>query len=321
MKHRTLGRTAQSVSEIGYGAWGIGGDMWGPTDDAESLRSLRRAFELGVTFFDTAYVYGNGHSEELVAKACAETGARPFIATKCPPKNMQWPAGRGTEAEDAFPDQWIIRCTERSLRKLKTDHVDLQQFHVWSDSWLDQGSWREAVERLKSAGKIRYFGVSINDNQPASALKLAASGVVDTVQVIYNIFEQAPAQELFPLCQEKNVGVIVRVPFDEGGLTGTLTPDTKFAKGDFRARYFKGDRLPETCARAEALKEQLGPHAQDLPALALRFVLAHPAVAVVIPGMRKVPHVEANCAASNGKALPDDVRQALGEAAWSRNFY
>lgn len=224
MRYRTLGRTGIEVSELGYGAWGIGQSMWIGADDDESLRALRRAIELGVTFIDTALVYGNGHSEQLVGQVVRESSETVHVATKVPPKNRAWPARAGTRAEDAFPGDWIRECTERSLRHLGLDAVDLQQFHVWSDDWVGQGDWLETVEALKAEGKIRAFGVSINDHEPANAVRLIETGAVDSVQVIYNVFDQSPEDELFPAVQEAGVGVIVRVPFDEGGRPGRSGP-------------------------------------------------------------------------------------------------
>jgi aryl-alcohol dehydrogenase-like predicted oxidoreductase len=319
MNSRTLGRTGQKVSEIGYGAWGIGKSWWGTTDDAESLRALRRAIDLGVTFFDTAYVYGDGHSEQLIHNAFQEAGVRHFIATKCPPKNRNWPADPRTPLEEAFPEDWITSCTERSLKNLGVDCLDLQQFHVWTDTWMNRDEWKSAVAQLKKQGKIHWFGVSINDMDPESALQLVGSGLVDTVQVIYNIFEQAPAKRLFPLCQKMNVGVIVRVPLDEGGLSGTLTPRTKFEEDDFRKRYFAKGHLEETCVRVEKLKTLLGPYALTIPELALKFILAHPAVSVVIPGMRRMKNVEANTRVSGSAPIPDDVLRELTAHAWKRD--
>ncbi len=316
---RKLGKTNWTVSEIGYGGWGIGAKWWGPTSDDESLLSLKAAWDAGVNFFDTAYVYGDGHSEKIMAKALA--GKPALIATKVPPKNDQWPADPKTPAKQSFPKDWIISCTERSLKNLKRDAIDLTQLHVWSDAWLDDDDWKEAVAALKSAGKIRAFGVSINDHDPDSALKLVASGLIDTVQVIFNIFDQSPTKKLFPLCVKHNVGVIVRVPFDEGSLTGTLTKNTKFEKGDFRGSYFRDDRLGQTVDRVEKLKVFLDEHTTTLPELALKFILGHHAVSTVIPGMRRTQNVAMNTAVSEGMSLPEKTLQQLKKHAWSRNFY
>lgn len=319
---RLLGRTGLSVSEIGYGAWGIGGSMWGPTDDAESLKSLRRALDLGVNFFDTAYVYGDGRSEKLIARAFKEAGRRALVATKVPPKNFQWPS-RGRLSE-AFPPEHVIACTERSLKNLGAETIEVQQFHVWQDSWLSEPTWEKtwkAVETLKKQGKIKHWGVSINSRAPASALELVRGGWADTVQVIFNLFEQEPLDELFPLCREKNVGVIARVPFDEGGLTGKLTESTAFEKGDFRESYFAGGLLKETVRRAKVLEKILvKDETPDLAAAALSFILSFPEVSTVIPGMRRPSHVEANARRSGLPPYPAKLLKELRAHAWKRGL-
>ena len=320
MQHRHFGKTDWNVSEIGFGCWGLGGG-WGRQDDAEGKRALIRALELGVNFFDTAYVYGNGHSEKILGEALRASKKPAFIATKVPSKTMEWPARPATPADKAFPADWIIRCTDTSLKNLGTDRIDLLQMHVWIDEWVDAEGWQKAAADLKKSGKIRAFGVSVNDNQPESVLQLAASGGIDSVQVIYNIFEQIPAEKLFPICQEKKIAVIVRVPFDEGSLTGAFTPEMKFEPDDWRRGYFKGERLAETCARVERLKEFLRPGVSTLSALSLKFVLSHPAVSTVIPGMRRVANAEANSAVSDGRLLTPEELQRLREHAWTRNFY
>lgn len=317
---RTLGRTGFRVSEIGFGAWGIGGSWWGGTDDAEALKALIRAQELGVNFYDTAYVYGDGHSERLIARAFAETGRRGIVASKVPPKNHQWPASP-VPIGQAFPSDWIVACTERSLKNLQTDCLDLQQLHVWHDDWTDAPEWREAVQQLKAAGKIRAFGLSINDYEPENCLKAIRTGLVDTIQVIYNLFEQAPAEQLFPVCQEHRVGLIVRVPFDEGSLTGEFRPDTTFQNGDFRADYFRGERLREVCERAKAFDFLIREGIATPAEAALKFCLSHPAVSTVIPGMRKARHVEANVRVSDGRLLTPEELAKLKPLAWRRNFY
>jgi aryl-alcohol dehydrogenase-like predicted oxidoreductase len=321
MQYRTLGRTGLNVSEIGFGAWGIGKTWWGPADDRESLKALIRAIDLGINFFDTAYVYGDGHSERLIGKAIMDSGQRVIVATKVPPKNKRWPALANTPIREAFPPDWIIRCTERSLTNLNRDHVDLQQLHVWDDAWTDETEWQEAIHRLKKEGKIRFFGISINDYQPQNALKLVRSGLVDSVQVIYNLFEQAPADELFPACQKEKVGIIVRVPFDEGSLTGTFTPEMTFHEEDFRRDYFRGDRLKEVCERIPGFNFLIRGDIKNLAQAALKFCLTHPAVSAVIPGMRKMRHVEENAKVSNGKLLTEEEIKRLRPLAWRRDFY
>ncbi len=321
VRRRLLGSTGLEVSEVGFGAWGIGGTRWLGAEDTESLRALQRAIELGIDFFDTALGYGNGHSERLVGRAVGSIRDRVVVATKVPPKNGVWPAPPGIAPDDAFPEQWIVECTERSLRNLGLETIDLQQFHVWSDEWVGRGEWQGAIERLKREGKIRFFGVSINDHDPHSVLELVASGLVDTVQAIYNIFDQSPEDELFAAVESAGVGVIVRVPFDEGALTGAVTSDTTFPDGDFRNGYFGGDRKQEVWTRAQAIAATAGVPTDELAEVALRFCLSQPAVSTVIPGMRSVRNVERNAEAANAGPLSDELRGELRTHRWTRNFY
>lgn len=321
MRYRTLGKTDLNVSELGYGAWGIGGTGWVGADDNESLRALRRAVELGVNFIDTAYGYGDGHSERLVGTAAREAVERVYIASKIPPLNRQWPARAGTTAQEAFPADWIVACTERSLQNLGLETIDVQQLHVWSDQWVDQGDWLEAVELLKRDGKIRFFGVSINDHQPQNVLRLVDSGIPDTIQLIYNIFDQSPEDELFAVVEAANIGVIVRVPFDEGALTGTVRPETTFPDGDFRNRYFAGERKDEVWKRVRAIAEDLDVPIDHLPAIALRFCLSHTASTTAIPGMRSTAHVERNVQAIEAGPLTSSQLEALRRHRWVTNFY
>jgi aryl-alcohol dehydrogenase-like predicted oxidoreductase len=317
LNERRLGRTGLSVSEIGYGAWGIGGSMWLGAEDQESLKALHRAIDLGVSFIDTAAVYGNGHSEKLVGEVVRERDERIVVASKIPPKNMTWPAADGTDPDDAFPADHIRKWTERTLSNLGLDVLDVQQFHVWSDEWVGRGSWLEGIQALRDEGKIRFFGVSINDLQPANAIRLIDTGAVDTVQVIYNVFEQAPEDELLAACERNDVGVIARVPLDEGSLTGTLTPDSTFPDGDFRNEYFSGERaLEKVDQRVRAILDDLGIEREDLPEVALRYVLSHPAVSTVIPGMRSVRNVERNTALGDGAGLPAEQVAALKAHRW-----
>ncbi|MGE5313615.1 MAG: aldo/keto reductase [Acidobacteriota bacterium] len=321
MRYRSLGKKFPSVSEIGYGAWGIGGAMWKESDDAESMISLKKAVERGVTFFDTALAYGDGHSEQLVGRLKKEAGTPIVIATKVPPKNGQWPARAGVPFHEAFPKQYIIDCTERSLRNLDVEQIDIQQLHVWSDEWAGVDEIWSAAEQLKREGKIKAFGISVNDHQPESVLKAAQTGLIDSFQVIYNIFDQSPERELFPYCREHEIGIIVRVPFDEGGLTGAITPETTFPLNDWRNRYFAGDRKQQVYERVEKLKAIMNGEAESVAELALRFVLSNPAVSTVIPGMRKPANVERNTAASDGRLLSPALLAELRKHAWERNFY
>jgi aryl-alcohol dehydrogenase-like predicted oxidoreductase len=321
MNLRPLGTTGLQVSEVGYGAWGIGQSMWIGAEDEESLRALNRAIDLGLNFIDTALAYGDGHSEQLVGRTVRERSETVYVATKIPPKNRRWPGSGDDRAEQAFPGDHIRSATEQSLRNLGLDAIDVQQFHVWHDNWLEQGDWLETVQALKQEGKIRHFGVSINDHEPETALRLVRSGNVDTVQVIHNIFDQSPEDELFPAVKEHGVGVLARVPFDEGGLTGSITPDTEFPKGDFRASYFQGDRKRQVADRVQAIVDDLGIAPDATAETALRYVLSSDAVSTVIPGMRSIRNVERNCAAGDGRGLPPEQVERLHAHRWVRNFY
>jgi aryl-alcohol dehydrogenase-like predicted oxidoreductase len=317
INERRLGRTGLSVSEVGYGAWGIGGSMWLGAEDDESVRALNRAIDLGLNFIDTAAVYGNGHSERLVGQVVRERDERIVVASKIPPKNGRWPAPDGVDPDDAFPAEHIRKWTERTLSNLGMESLDVQQFHVWSDEWVGRGSWQEGIEALKDEGKIRFFGVSINDHQPGNAVKLVETGLVDTVQVIYNVFDQSPEDELFAACAQYDVGVIARVPLDEGSLTGRLTPDSTFPEGDFRNDYFSGNRtLDKVDERVRAILDDLGISRDDLPEVALRYVLSREEVSTVIPGMRSVRNVERNMAVADGAGLPAEQVEALKKHRW-----
>jgi aryl-alcohol dehydrogenase-like predicted oxidoreductase len=317
---RTLGRTGLQVAEIGYGAWGIAGDSWKGARDEESLAALRRYVELGGNFVDTAMGYGDGRSETLVGQVAREH-EDVYVATKISPKNRRWPAAPETTADQAFPGDHVIRCTEASLERLGLPTIHVQQFHVWNDSWLGQGDWQEAVAQLKRDGKIRHFGVSINDHQPDNAVKAVEAGAVETVQVIYNVFDQSPQDRLLDACRVNGVGVIVRVALDEGGLTGNITPETTFPEGDWRHRYFGGDRKAELRGRLRAIETDLGIGTERLPETALRFVLSHPAVSTVIVGMRSLRNVERNAAMGDGRGLPAGQVRQLYAHRWERNWY
>jgi aryl-alcohol dehydrogenase-like predicted oxidoreductase len=321
MKYRTLGRTELQVSEIGYGAWGIGGKQWQGGTDEESMRALRRALELGLNFIDTALAYGDGHSERLVGRVVKDAPSRVYVATKVPPKNRIWPAEPGARIEDVFPYEYVVSCTEESLRNLGVETIDLQQLHVWDPGWIHRDEWKRAFEDLRQAGKIRFAGISINDHQPDTALEAVASGLIDTVQVIYNIFDQTPERSLFPAVQRHNVGVLARVPLDEGSLTGSIAEDTEFEGDEFRAFYFRGDRRKQVVERVAALRADLEDVPGTLPETALRFVISHPAVSTVIPGMRRVKTVESSLGVSDAGPLPQDIVERLRKHAWNKNFY
>ncbi|HLZ59959.1 MAG TPA: aldo/keto reductase [Ktedonosporobacter sp.] len=316
MHYRTLGKTGLLVSEIGYGTWGIGKSGWVGADDNESLAGLDRAIDLGLNFIDTALVYGNGHSEQLIGQVLRSKSERIYVGTKVTPTVRQH-----IPVNEAFPPSHIIACTEQSLRNLGVDTIDIQQLHMWYDDWIGQGDWLETIQHLKEQGKIRYFGISINDHQPYNALRLVESDLVDTVQVIYNMFDQSPEDELFPACLEHNVGVIVRAPLDEGGLTGQITPESTFDENDFRTRYFRDDRKQEVYSRVQNIAADLGIALADLPEVALRYILSNSAVSTVIPGMRSVRNVERNLALSDGRTLSPDQLQKIKPHRWVRDFY
>jgi aryl-alcohol dehydrogenase-like predicted oxidoreductase len=316
MNYRTFGRAGWPVSEIGYGMWGMGG--WTGSDDAESLRSLHRAVELGCTFFDTAWAYGQGHSERLLGELVrAHPGRGLVVASKVPPKNMKWPGKAEYAAGDTYPADHVRQLTEASLEHLGLERIDLMQLHVWDDTWVADEGWQRAAEALRRDGLIRAFGISINRWQPENVLKALDTGLVDAVQVVYNVFDQAPEDVLFPACRARGVAVIARVPFDEGTLTGTLTRDSRWPEGDWRNVYFSPANLAASVARAEALAPLVPPDA-TMSELALRFILSCQDVATVIPGMRRTRHVEANLAASDRGPLPPALVAALRAHRWDR---
>jgi aryl-alcohol dehydrogenase-like predicted oxidoreductase len=316
MRYRALGRTGWQVSEIGYGMWGMAG--WSGSDDAESLRSLELAVELGCTFFDTALAYGNGHSERLLGELLRQHGDRRlYVASKIPPKNRQWPSKRDARLSDVFPPDYIREMTETSLKNLGVGCLDLQQFHVWEDAWAGDDRWHRAVDELKREGLVRAIGVSVNRWEPWNVLETLRTGLIDTVQVIYNIFDQSPEDELFELCKELNIGVIARVPFDEGTLTGTLTKDSRWPAGDWRNTYFTPENLVASVERADRLKP-LVPAGMTMSEMTLRWILANPTVSTIIPGMRRENHVRSNTSVSDGAALPSKLMQELRSHRWDR---
>ena len=326
MKTRPLGRTGIVVSEIGFGAWGLGATMWKGVSEEEGSGALAAALEAGVTFIDTALAYGDGHSVRIIAKVLAgrHDRHRVHVATKIPPMNMVWPASRAVPISRVFPADYVRQCTERSLRHLGRERLDVQQFHVWHDVWLQQEAWHETrreMDRLKQEGKVAHWGISVNDHAPETALLALDDLIFETAQVIYNIFDRSPETQLFPLARERDLGIIVRVPFDEGALTGAIRPDSVFPDGDWRHRYFRGNRKAEAARRADALKTLLGKEAQTLPELALRFILSSVDVTCVIPGMRRAANVFANVAVSDGRRLTPEFLAALHDHAWKKNWY
>ncbi|SHL44605.1 Predicted oxidoreductase [Chitinophaga jiangningensis] len=316
MEYRVFGRTGWKVSEIGYGMWGMAG--WTGSEEAEVNASLDQAIELGCNFFDTAWGYGEGLSEEILNKTMKRhAGKRLYAATKIPPKNRKWPSKPEYSLQDVFPADYIVEYTEKSLKNLGVECIDLQQFHVWEDHWANQDEWKEAITKLQQQGKVKHWGISVNRWEPDNCLETLKTDLIDAVQVIYNIFDQAPEDNLLPLCREKNIAVIARVPFDEGTLTGTFTKETTFPAGDWRASYFVPENLNSSVEHADALRPLI-PAGMTMPEMALRFILSNPDISTTIPGMRKIRNVNANMAASDGKGLPETLLTELKKHRWDR---
>jgi aryl-alcohol dehydrogenase-like predicted oxidoreductase len=304
------------VSEVGYGMWGMAG--WTGSSDDESMRSLQRAVDLGCNFFDTAWAYGAGHSEKLLGELVrSNPGKRLFVATKIPPKNFQWPSRREYALDDCYPPEHIEEYLRCSLKNLGVPTIDLIQFHTWEDTWEEDHRWIKKVEDLREEGLFRAVGISLNRWEPWNGVRTVRSGLVDAVQVIYNIFDQNPEDELFPACKELDVAVIARVPFDEGTLTGNLTKESRWPEGDWRNTYFVPANLAASVEHGDALKP-LVPQARTLPEMALRFILDNPLVSTVIPGMRKTAHVESNIAVSESSSLPQELHVHLKGHRWDR---
>src|SRR3989449_2966239 len=321
VKPRTLGSTGYLVSELGFGGWGLGGSQWRGVDDGQGRDALREAVDRGITFFDTALAYGDGHSERLIGGALkAAMGAgRVVVAPKVPPKNEEWPGKADRRLADVFPARHLAAAREQSLKNLGVEAVPLQQLHVWHDAWLDDPQWQasyEQIARLKREGKVLHWGISINDHAPETALRVLEDPIFETAQVIYNIYDRSPERALFELARTKPLGVIVRVPFDEGALTGQIRSDTVFPAGDWRAEYFAGDRRAEVERRGKALADLLGQEVETLPELALRFCLSSPRVSTVIPGMRRAAHVRHNVAAAEKGPLTPRMLSQLEAHAW-----
>lgn len=316
MKYRRFGRTGWEISEVGYGMWGMAG--WTGSDEEQSDRSLDMAVEGGCNFFDTAWGYGAGKSEQILGRLLKRhTDRRLYVATKIPPKNMKWPSKATYKLEDCFPADHIIEYTEKSLKNLGVETIDLQQFHVWEDSWADHEEWQRAVEKLKADGKIQHMGVSVNRWEPENVLNTLQTGHISSVQVIYNIFDQAPEDALFPLCEKLDIGIIARVPFDEGTLTGNLTKESTFPEDDWRSTYFVPENLQSSVEHADRLKPLI-PEGMTMAEMALRFILSNPTVSTTIPGMRKLNHVKSNLSTSDGNGLSKDLLDALKQHRWDR---
>ncbi|MCK5319424.1 MAG: aldo/keto reductase [Anaerolineales bacterium] len=316
MNYRRFGKSGWMVSEIGYGMWGMGG--WTGSDDKDSLRSLQHALELGCNFFDTAWAYGEGHSERLLGQIVRDNPSKKiYVATKIPPKNFKWPSRREYSLGECFPSDHIENYVYKSLENLGLEKIDLIQFHTWEDAWLGDNDWAHTIDDLQNQGLVDLVGISLNRWEPWNGVKLVNSGLIDAVQVIYNIFDQNPEDDLFPACRDMDVAVIARVPFDEGTLTGNLTLESKWPDEDWRNSYFVPENLKSSVEHAEALKE-LVPNEMTMAEMALRFILNEESVSTIIPGMRKMTHVEVNLATSKSGPLERDLHQELKKHRWDR---
>ena len=318
MQYRKFGKLDWKVSEVGYGMWGMAG--WTESDDKETAIALDRSVELGCNFFDTAWAYAAGKSERILADLLKRQAHKKlYTATKIPPKNLKWPTIKGSSIDEVYPVNHIVEYTEKSLKNLGVECIDLQQFHVWEDAWAQRDEWQSAVDKLKKEGKVQSMGISVNRWEPTNCLQTLETGLIDAIQVIYNIFDQSPEDELFPYCQQNNIAIIARVPFDEGSLTGTLSKESKWDKGDFRNIYFCAENLYPTIDRVEALRNAL-PVGTNLPEVALKFIQHHPAVSTMIPGMRKIRNVENNMrvGAADSLRLSPEMLALLRNHRWDR---
>lgn len=316
MKYRRFGKTDWQVAEIGYGMWGLAG--WTGTEEQEMLNALQRSVELGCNFFDTAWAYGAGVSEKILGRLIDQnTGVTLYAASKIAPKNLKWPSQRGFEIKDVFPAEYIEMATNKSLRNLGLEQLDLMQFHVWEDDWATNEEWQRTIENLTAQGKVAHWGISINRWEPWNAIKTLETKKISAVQVIYNIFDQNPEDELFPACERLDVGIIARVPFDEGTLTGTFTKETTFPANDWRSTYFVPENLNSSVDHADALKP-LVPSGMTMAEMALRFILENKQVATTIPGMRQLRNVEMNIGTSDGQALDTGLLAELKTHRWDR---
>jgi aryl-alcohol dehydrogenase-like predicted oxidoreductase len=324
VRYRPLGRTGLTVSEIGFGAWAIGGG-WGKQSDEESITALHRALDVGLTFIDTAAVYGNGRSEQLISRVLKERGGstrdRVTVATKTPPAPGDWPPSPYCRADERFGEAYLRKNVEERLQCLGTDHVDVLQLHTWTRAWNEEAAPLRTLEKLRQEGKVRFFGISTPEQDQNCVVELMQRGLIDVVQVIYNLFEQEPAAQLLPVAQRTNTGIIVRVAFDEGSLTGKFTEQTTFEPGDFRRAYFEGDRLARTVRRIDKIRLDLEGSGYTLPQAALKFTLMHPAVSTVIPGIRNINQAEANCAVSDLSDMPAALLEKLHRHNWRRAFW
>ncbi len=318
---RKLGRTGLNVSEIGFGGWAIGESWWGIQKEKDSIDALYKALDMGVNFIDTAQGYGEGKSERIIAQVLKERKEKIYVATKIPPAPGPWPPSPYCDMNYRYSESYIRKNIEDRLRNLDTDCIDVLQFHTWTRAWNKAPRPLDTLKKLQHEGKIRYIGISTPEQDQNSVIDLMRRGYLDTVQVIYNIFEQEPAAELLPTALEHHVGIIVRVVFDEGVLTGKYNKDSNFPEGDFRRNYFAGDRLERAVSRVEKIKQDIAGSGFTLPQAAVKFALAHPAVGTVITGIRNAAQAQANAAVSGLPGLPENILLKLRAHNWLKGVW
>ncbi|ALI56543.1 aldo/keto reductase [Celeribacter marinus] len=323
MKYRPFGRTGWNVSEIGFGGWQIGG-AWGKVDDRASVRTLLHAFEKGINFVDTAQLYGEGHSEAVIGEALKQwSGDKIYVATKAQPTVWPSPDDANPLFRGRFPEWHLRENVENSLRRLGVEQLDLFQLHCWGPTGHKELDWLETLNDLRAEGKIDQIGVSLRDNKPNEGVDLARLGLVASQQVIFNMFEQSPREVLFPAAKASDTAIIARVPLDSGSLVGHWTPNSYggWEVGSQQHQMFRGDRFAQTLERLDKLKAEIGDAFPTLAEAAMRYVLSHDSVSVLIPGMKTPQEVDMNVAYSDGGHMSDAFIARLVKHAWQRNFY
>lgn len=324
MRYRTFGKTNWQVSEIGFGGWQLGG-TWGDVDDKESIETLLYAFEQGINFVDTAALYGAGRSELVIGKALKQwNDGRIYVATKMPPTVWNQQMDLDAPMRGRYPMVHAREQVEASLRRLDVECLDLLQLHGWYHQGCYELDWLEALHTLKAEGKIAHIGVSLHDARPDQGIELAKLGLVDSIQVLFNMFEQEPMENLFPEAQKTNTAIIARVPLDSGSLTGTWTEKTlkEWDADDKRHQmYGKDGNFSATLERIEKVQETCAPYYENMAEAALRFALHPDAVSISIPGMRNKHEVDLNTVHCDGKTFAEDLVQDLSQHAWKHSFY
>lgn len=321
MRSRPFGKHGFDVSEIGFGAWAIGGS-WGPQAEDDSLAALNRALDLGVNFIDTAAGYGNGKSERIISSVLkGRKESEVVVATKTPPAPGDWPPSPYDDAEARYSMEYLRQNIAERLEANGTEKLDVLQLHTWTRAWNRNPTPFAHLRELQQEGFVGLIGISTPEHDQNSVIDLMRGGWIDTVQVIYNLFEQEPAAELLDVAGETGTAVIVRVAFDEGVLTGKFTNETTFPEGDFRRGYFEGDRLSRAVARTEEIRKDIAETGLTMAQVALKFALSHPAVSTVIPGMRNAAQAEANCAVSDLPDLDPELLTTLRRHNWRRAFW